>query len=160
MKAYRCISVEEAEELILGSHTLILDMRDFRSYMAGHHPKALHLSAQLCKRIATGPASRVLCPNVRGSARNTRIDTAGTDPVFTGDVTLRVRLPATSLQEAEFLAVPRNCFRSACASGESAHDCLTMGCLVCLTLLDAGCQKLWSTVRRTTPRMLESRKFG
>lgn len=59
MKAYRCISVEEAEELILGSHTLILDMRDFRSYMAGHHPKALHLSDSNLRSLLKHTAKHV-----------------------------------------------------------------------------------------------------
>ncbi len=44
MSQWQVISVEEAERMILETHVLVLDMRDFRSYQASHYPKALHLS--------------------------------------------------------------------------------------------------------------------
>ena len=59
MRAYRCISVEDAEDLILSSHFLILDMRDFRSYLAGHHPKALHLSDSNLRSLLKHTAKHV-----------------------------------------------------------------------------------------------------
>lgn len=50
--------------------------------------------------------------------------------------------------EAEFLTVPHNCSRSAYTGGECAHDCLTMRCLVCLTVLHAGQRRLLACLFR------------
>ena len=44
MHSYQCISVAEAEQMINDANIVVLDMRDIRFYLAGHHPKALHLS--------------------------------------------------------------------------------------------------------------------
>lgn len=59
MRAWQCISVDDAEDLILGSHVLILDMRDFRSYLAGHHPKALHLNDSNLRSLLKHTAKHV-----------------------------------------------------------------------------------------------------
>lgn len=44
MYTYQCVSIAEAERMISDSNTLVLDMRDIRFYLGGHHPKALHLN--------------------------------------------------------------------------------------------------------------------
>lgn len=44
MSAYHCICVDEAEDLIRDTNVMILDMRDVRAFMAGHHPRAIHLN--------------------------------------------------------------------------------------------------------------------
>ena len=41
-----CVSVSEAERMIDDADILLLDMRDFRSYLRGHHPHAIHLNDQ------------------------------------------------------------------------------------------------------------------
>ncbi|RLU02037.1 ankyrin repeat domain-containing protein [Ketobacter sp.] len=59
MKTYHCISVDDAEDLILSSHLLILDMRDYRSYVTGHHPKALHLTDSNLRSLLKHTAKHV-----------------------------------------------------------------------------------------------------
>lgn len=59
MRTYQCISVDDAEDLILSSHLLILDMRDFRSYVTGHHPKAIHLTDSNLRSLLKHTAKRV-----------------------------------------------------------------------------------------------------
>lgn len=46
MSKWQHISVSEAEDLLYEAEFLVLDMRDFRSYLRGHHPRALHLHEQ------------------------------------------------------------------------------------------------------------------
>ena len=41
-----CVSVAEAERMIDDADILLLDMRDFRAYLSGHHPRAIHLNDQ------------------------------------------------------------------------------------------------------------------
>ena len=43
---WQTITVDEAEQMLADSDIVLFDMRDYRSYLAGHHPKALHLSEQ------------------------------------------------------------------------------------------------------------------
>ncbi|MDO6681720.1 MULTISPECIES: ankyrin repeat domain-containing protein [unclassified Oceanobacter] len=44
MTQWQTLSVTEAEAMLYDSPMLLLDMRDFRSYLSGHHPAALHLN--------------------------------------------------------------------------------------------------------------------
>jgi len=44
MTSYHCISAQKAEQMIEQDNVLVLDMRDFRSYLNGHHSQALHLN--------------------------------------------------------------------------------------------------------------------
>ena len=53
------ISVSEAEEMLYDSHMLVLDMRDFRSYLADHHPRALHLTSDNLRAILKHTARSV-----------------------------------------------------------------------------------------------------
>jgi len=59
VRNWKCISVDDAEDLILSSHVLILDMRDFRSYLAGHHPKGLHLNDSNLRSLLKHTAKHV-----------------------------------------------------------------------------------------------------
>jgi rhodanese-related sulfurtransferase len=65
MYTYQCISAAQAEQMIDDANMLVLDMRDFRSYLAGHHPKALHLSdgnlATLLKHTAKHVPILIYC---------------------------------------------------------------------------------------------------
>jgi len=38
------VSIPEAEQMLENGDILLLDMRDYRAYLAGHHPHALHLN--------------------------------------------------------------------------------------------------------------------
>ncbi|MAK91186.1 MAG: hypothetical protein CMI13_08140 [Oleibacter sp.] len=53
------ISVSEAEEMLYDSQMLVLDMRDFRSYLADHHPRALHLTSDNLRAILKHTARSV-----------------------------------------------------------------------------------------------------
>lgn len=44
MSGYECIDLYQAESMLLSEHALLLDMRDYRFYSMGHHPRALHLN--------------------------------------------------------------------------------------------------------------------
>tara|TARA_R110000868_G_scaffold4278_5_gene27120 strand:+ start:44670 stop:45491 length:822 start_codon:yes stop_codon:yes gene_type:complete len=44
MTQWQTLSVTEAEAMLYDGPMLLLDMRDFRSYLSGHHPAALHLN--------------------------------------------------------------------------------------------------------------------
>jgi thiosulfate/3-mercaptopyruvate sulfurtransferase len=44
MSTYQTVSIAAAEQMIGDAHVLLLDMRDHRSWLAGHHPRALHLN--------------------------------------------------------------------------------------------------------------------
>lgn len=46
MYKWNTVSVEEADLMIADADVLLLDMRDFKAYLAGHHPKAIHLNDQ------------------------------------------------------------------------------------------------------------------
>ncbi|MGB1090877.1 MAG: ankyrin repeat domain-containing protein [Oceanobacter sp.] len=43
MRLWNNITVEEAEIMMAESKVLLLDMRDYKAWLAGHHPDAIHL---------------------------------------------------------------------------------------------------------------------
>ncbi|MBL4832590.1 MAG: ankyrin repeat domain-containing protein [Pseudomonas sp.] len=45
------ISIQEAEQLLESPELLLLDSRDYTAYLAGHHPRALHLSGNNLRSI-------------------------------------------------------------------------------------------------------------
>lgn len=53
------ISVAEAEEMLSDSGILLLDMRDHRAYLRGHHPRALHLNDQNLRALLKHTARSV-----------------------------------------------------------------------------------------------------
>ena len=59
MYSYQCVSVAEAEQMINDSNIVVLDMRDIRFYLAGHHPKALHLSDSNLRSLLKHTAKHV-----------------------------------------------------------------------------------------------------
>lgn len=59
MSKYQQISVSEAEELLYETDILLLDMRDFRAYLRGHHPRALHLQEQNLRALLKHSARSV-----------------------------------------------------------------------------------------------------
>lgn len=46
MAMWQNISIEEAELMLESNHVILFDMREYRDYAAGHHPRALYLSEQ------------------------------------------------------------------------------------------------------------------
>jgi len=44
MHTYQNISLRDAEELLDSTNMLVFDMRDYKSFVTGHHPKAIHLN--------------------------------------------------------------------------------------------------------------------
>ncbi len=44
MPGYECINLSTAETMLSEGGVLLLDMRDYRSFLTGHHPRALHLN--------------------------------------------------------------------------------------------------------------------
>lgn len=53
------ITVDEAQRMISDMPVLVLDMRDFRSYQAGHFPKSLHLNSDNMRQLLKFTAKHV-----------------------------------------------------------------------------------------------------
>ena len=51
MSEWQRISVEELEKLTMQTNMLVLDIRDTRSYLQGHFPRALHLDESNLRSI-------------------------------------------------------------------------------------------------------------
>ncbi|WP_320818629.1 ankyrin repeat domain-containing protein [Thalassolituus sp.] len=51
MMKWQNVSIAEAEQMLTNREILLLDMRDFRSYLSGHHPRAIHLDEQSLRAI-------------------------------------------------------------------------------------------------------------
>lgn len=48
---WQTLSIAEAEQMLTNSEILLLDMRDFRAYLSGHHPRAIHLEEHNLRAI-------------------------------------------------------------------------------------------------------------
>jgi rhodanese-related sulfurtransferase len=59
MYKWTTVSVEEADRMIADADILVLDMRDFKAYLSGHHPKAIHLNDQNLRAILKHTARSV-----------------------------------------------------------------------------------------------------
>lgn len=53
------VSIPEAEQMLANGDILLLDMRDYRAYLAGHHPRALHLNDQNLRALLKHTARSV-----------------------------------------------------------------------------------------------------
>lgn len=53
------VSIQEAEQMLDNGDILLLDMRDYRAYLAGHHPRAIHLNDQNLRALLKHTARSV-----------------------------------------------------------------------------------------------------
>ena len=53
------VSIPEAEQMLENGEILLLDMRDYLAYLAGHHPRALHLNDQNLRALLKHTARSV-----------------------------------------------------------------------------------------------------